>query len=150
MRSVTVSSIAGRTYAVEVNAGRHALVSDEAEEDGGEDLGPGPYELLLAALGSCTAITLAMYARRKQWPLESVTVELSHEKVFARDCAECSAEEIAVGPDRRIDLIRKDVFVRGPLDAEQTARLLEIADRCPVNRTLLTPPKIVSSIAAID
>ena len=149
MKTVTVQSLPDYNYAVLVNDGRHAWVSDEPRDNEGDDLGPCPQELLLSALGSCTAITMFMYARRKQWMLQEISVHLTHDRVHATDCAECTEEErAAAGPNGRIELIRVDISVRGELDSEQTARLLEIADRCPVHRTLSTPPKIVSSILA--
>ena len=106
-----------------------------------------PYELLLSGLGSCMAITLLMYARRKEWQVDEVSVELSHEKVHARDCAECTQDEIEAAGNARIDVIRTAVSVRGDLSGEQTARLLGIANRCPVHRTLETPPKIISTLS---
>jgi len=149
MKTVTVQSLPDYNYAVLVNDGRHAWVSDEAKDDEGDDLGPNPQELLLSALGSCTAITLFMYARRKQWALEEIAVHLTHDRVPAADSADCTEEErAAAGPSGRIEIIRVDISVRGELDGEQTARLLEIAARCPVHRTLTTPPKIVSRIIA--
>ena len=149
MKTVTVQSLPDYNYAVLVNDGRHAWVSDEPKDAEGDDLGPSPHELLLSALGSCTAITLLMYARRKQWALEEISVQLTHDRVPAADCADCTEEERnAAGPNGRIEIIRVDISVRGALDAEQTACLREIADRCPVHRTLTTPPKIVSSILA--
>ena len=149
MAKVTVQSIPDHSFAVLVNDGRHAWVADEPAEDGGDDLGPGPYELVLSALGSYTAMTLFMYARRKQWPLHEVSVHLSHDRGHIQDCGDCTEEETAAaGPGGRIELIRRDISVRGDLSAEQVARLLEIADRCPVHLTLQTPPKIVSSIVS--
>lgn len=124
------------SYAQQVTAGNHALRADEPISLGGTDTGPTPYELLLAALGSCTSITLTMYARRKQWPLESVSVELRYEKLHAEDCADC---ETKVG---LVDQIERDVTLIGPLDDAQRAKLLEIADKCPVHRTLNSEIKI--------
>ena len=151
MKSITVRPIPDHSYAFIVNDGRHGFFTDEPLEEGGDDLGPSPYELLLSALGGCMAITLLMYARRKQWRVVEVSIDLSHEKVLARECADCSQDEIdAAGPLGRIDLIRTELFVRGDLTEEQVARLLDIANRCPVHRTLETPPKIVSSIKKRD
>ena len=107
-----------------------SLVADEPLAAGGTDTGPGPYDYLLTALGSCTSMTVALYARKKQWPLESVRVTLRHSKVYAADCENC---ETKVG---MLDRIERDLELVGPLDAEQRARLLEIADKCPVHRTL--------------
>ena len=106
------------------------LVADEPRQVGGTNTGPTPYDYLLTALGSCTAMTLRMYADKKEWPLESVTVRLSHRKIHARDCAECESAEGFV------DTIERGVELEGPLDDAQRARLLEIADRCPVHKTL--------------
>ena len=115
-----------------IETGRHRLGADEPVEAGGADAGPSPYELLLAALGACTSMTLSMYARRKQWPLEGVTVRLEHAKIHAQDCAECETKE------GMLDRIERDISLAGPLTAEQRARLLEIANRCPVHRTLVS------------
>jgi putative redox protein len=110
--------------------GRHALTADEPKSVGGDDAGPGPYELLLMALGSCTSMTMHMYASRKKWPLEQVVVRLRHAKVYAEDCADCEK------PAAKIDRIERAIEVIGALDAEQRSRLLEIANQCPVHRTL--------------
>ncbi len=120
----------------EVLAGRHRLVGDEPEGPDGHDAGPSPYDYLLAALGTCTSMTLTLYARRKQWPLETITVRLQHSRVYATDCAECETKE------GRIDRIDREIALGGPLDDEQRARLLEIADRCPVHRTLTSEVSI--------
>ncbi|HHH35726.1 MAG TPA: OsmC family protein [Gammaproteobacteria bacterium] len=117
-------------YCTRVRAGAHQLVLDEPRRLGGGDCGPNPYEALSAALGSCTAITLRMYADRKQWPLEEVRVVLRHSKVHVEDCRGC--EEGA----HTVDLIRRDIQLKGRLSQEQRQRLLEIADRCPVHRSL--------------
>ena len=117
-------------FAQEIAIGQHRLAADEPLSVGGTDTGPNPYDLLLAALGSCTSMTVAMYARRKRWPLEAVTVRLSHSKVHAADCADCDTR---VG---LLDHVHRDVEVIGPLSEEQRARLLDIATKCPVHRTL--------------
>jgi len=127
--SVTVVRI-GEGFRTEVVANGFPLVADEPESVGGTNTGPGPYDYLLTALGSCTAMTLRMYADRKEWPLESVTVTLSHNKVHARDCDECESE------GGYVDHIERSIEVRGQLDQEQRDRLLEIADKCPVHKTL--------------
>jgi putative redox protein len=110
--------------------GRHTLQADEPVAAGGSDSGPGPYELLLMALGSCTSMTVNLYAARKKWPLEQVVVRLQHSRVHAEDCADCE------DPKSRIDRIDKSVELIGSLDEAQRTRLLQIADQCPVHRTL--------------
>jgi uncharacterized OsmC-like protein len=147
MNKVIVQSLQDHRYTVLANDGRHALISDEPTASGGDDLGSSPHELLLASLGACTAITLRMYAERKQWPLYEVSVHLTHEKVDASACADCTPEERAAADGQgRIDLIQSEISLRGDLTAEQTQRLLEIADRCPIHRLLRGRPRIVSSI----
>lgn len=122
----------------EVRARTHRLPADEPRSFGGTDLGLSPYELLLAALGACTSMTLRMYAQRKEWPLESVRVSLKHGRIHAKDCEDCEKET------GKVDVIDKSIALRGPLDEEQRARLKEIAERCPVNRTLLNEIKMRS------
>ena len=117
-------------FAQHIIAGAHRWQSDEPVTSGGSDTGPTPYDLLLAALGSCTSMTVAMYARRKHWPLESVTVRLRHARAHAKDCADCETR------DRKLDVIERDIELKGVLAEEQRSRLLEIANRCPVHRTL--------------
>jgi putative redox protein len=117
-------------FAQDVSAGGHRFVSDEPESAGGSDRGPSPYDLLLAALGSCTSMTIAMYARRKHWPLERVSVRLRHSRVHAEDCAVCDESEA------KLTVIERDIDLVGALDDDKRARLLEIANRCPVHRTL--------------
>jgi len=116
--------------AQEIIAGSHRLISDEPISAGGTDSGPTPYDLLLAGLGSCTSMTIAMYARRKQWALQRVTVRLRHSRVHADDCADCDTREAT------LTLIERDIELDGALDDEQRARLLAIANRCPVHLTL--------------
>jgi len=122
--------------------GRHSLVADEPVAAGGGDAGPGPYELLLMALGSCSSMTVHLYAARKQWPLEQVIVKLRHERVYIEDCADCA------DPKSRIDRIHKQVELIGALDAAQRARLVEIAGQCPVHRTLSSKIDIRTELVA--
>ncbi len=117
-------------YLTEINAAGHALLADEPEAVGGTNFGPSPYDYLVSALGACTGMTLRMYARRKDWPLNEVTVRLTHRKIHASDCAECETKE------GQIDRIEREIELTGSLSAEQRQQLLAIADKCPVHRTL--------------
>ena len=128
-RTLTVQGSAAG-FVQQISVGPHRLVADEPTSVGGTDLGPSPYDLLLAALGSCTSMTVAMYARRKQWPLEAVTVQLRHSRIHAADCEACETKE------GFLDHIQRDVQLTGSLSEEQRARLLDIAGKCPVHRTL--------------
>lgn len=125
----------------EIYLGQHRLRADEPIAAGGADQGPSPYELMLAALGACTSITLQMYARRKGWPLQGVTVGLRHTKVHAADCANCETQ------GGKLDRIERIIEFAGPLTEDQHARLLEIADRCPLHRTLRAGVDIVTHAA---
>ena len=117
-------------FAQDIMIGTHRIKGDEPIAVGGTDTGPGPYDFLLAALGSCTSMTVSMYARRKNWPLENVTVRLRHSKIHAEDCEDC---ETRVGMLDRIEL---DLHFDGALTDEMIQKLREIADKCPVHRTL--------------
>ena len=134
-RDVTVAS-KNAGYLQSISVGRHRLRADEPVEVGGCDDGPDPYELLLAALGACTGMTLRMYANRKQWPLEDIRVRLTHGKTHAEDCLVCETKEGAV------DRIEREILLIGNLTDEQRQRLLEIANRCPVHRTLTSEIRI--------
>jgi putative redox protein len=128
----------GRRYLQTVSVGPHVLRADEPNEVGGADGGPNPYELLLAALGTCTSITVQMYADRKGWPLQAVHVLLSFARVHGEDCATCDTE------GRIVDQIGLELTLVGDLTADQRARLMEIANRCPAHRTLSAPVRIVA------
>ena len=117
-------------FAQQIQAGAHQLSADEPVEFGGTAAGPSPYDLLLAALGSCTSMTIGLYARRKNWPLQEVVVSLWHSKIHAADCAECETRE------GKIDRIEREIQLIGSLTSEQRSKLMEIADKCPVHRTL--------------
>lgn len=125
-----VARVGASGFRTDVLANGHALVADEPRSVGGTNAGPTPYDLLVAGLGACTAMTLRMYADRKQWALDEVTVRLAHTKVHAEDC---DCEAVANG---KIDLIEREIDIIGDLDLDQRKRLLEIANRCPVHRTL--------------
>jgi putative redox protein len=121
--------------------GRFTISADEPESAGGTDTGPNPYDLLLAALGACTSMTLRLYADHKRIPLRHVSVTLRHEKVYAEDCAACE------NSDRKLDRIERVISLEGDLDDAQHQRLLEIADKCPVHRTLTSQISIVTRLA---
>jgi uncharacterized OsmC-like protein/alpha-beta hydrolase superfamily lysophospholipase len=127
---VVVTGSDSRPYGQRITAGGHQLVADEPAAIGGADSGPTPYDLLLAGLGACTAITVRMYADRKGWPLRQTTVRLRHQRIHAKDCADC---ETKTG---QMDQIERELQFEGELTDEQRARLMDIAERCPVHRTL--------------
>ena len=133
-------SLTGR-YINSLRAGRHAWTADEPAAVGGNDAGPGPYELLLMALGACTSMTVRMYAERKQLPLKRVRVRLSHRKIHAQDCADCATK------DGLLDEITREIVLEGELSEEQRQKLLEIANKCPVHRTLTSEIKVRSKLA---
>jgi putative redox protein len=128
-------------FAQQIEIGAHRLKGDEPVAAGGTDTGPTPYDFLLIALGTCTSMTISLYARRKGWPLQNVTVSLHHSKIHAIDCAEC---ETNVG---KIDRIEREIQMTGALSAEQHAKLLAIADRCPVHQTLVSEINIKTRAA---
>jgi uncharacterized OsmC-like protein/alpha-beta hydrolase superfamily lysophospholipase len=136
---VTVRETRQGRFQQEITAGAHRFLADEPMAAGGDDSGPNPYDFLLAALGACTAMTLRLYAERKTLPLDRVTVSLSHAKIHAADCETCETKE------GMIDRIERGIVLAGALDAEQRARLLEIADKCPVHRTLTSEVDIATT-----
>ena len=132
--SVTVTESGLGPYAQFVTVGRHVMGADEPEPLGGRDTGASPYEYLLAGLGACTAMTLRMYAARKSWPLEKIAVELRHDKIAAPS---------GTGKSDRFERV---IRLTGALTSEQTSKLLEIANKCPVSQTLQRESVVLSSI----
>ncbi len=124
-----------------ITVGRHRLTADEPIASGGTDAGPNPYDFLLAALGSCKSMTIGMYVRRKQWPLEAVTVHLRHSRKHEADCEACETTPVL------LDHIDCEIELTGTLSDEQQARILEIADKCPVHRTLTSKIHIQTRLA---
>ena len=139
-KRVTVQYLSDYKYSQLVTTGSHSFVVDEPLEDGGDGLGPSPYEVLLSALGSCTAMTVLMYARRKGWEVTECSVHLTHERVHADDSAD------AEKGTRRVEVIKRDISLHGHVTEEQKARLLEIAQKCPVHKTLQSAPTVIDSI----
>jgi uncharacterized OsmC-like protein len=121
--------------------GEHVMLADEPQGAGGNDRGPSPYRLLLMALGACTSMTLRLYADRKRWPVERITVRLKHFRDYMADCKECEDK------DAKMERIERVIRIEGALDDEQHARLLQIAEKCPVHRTLEARVKIESRLA---
>jgi uncharacterized OsmC-like protein/fermentation-respiration switch protein FrsA (DUF1100 family) len=140
-RNVVVRETRDSKFQQTISTGPHRLLADEPVAAGGEDSGPGPYDFLLASLGACTSMTMRMYADRKSLPLERVTVTLQHQKIHAEDCAEC---ETRTG---MLDQIDRVIAMEGALDAEQRSKLMEIADKCPVHRTLTSEIRILTRAA---
>lgn len=126
----------------EIDIGPHHLRSDEPAELGGTALGPTPYGLLCAALGACTSMTLRLYARNKGWPLRQAVVTVRHHKIHAKDCADCETKE------GRIDRLEREIELDGELSQEQRQRLLQLADRCPVHRSLMAEVRIETRLKA--
>jgi putative redox protein len=140
-RQAVVRETRASKFQQSVSIGPHRLLADEPVAAGGEDSGPGPYDFVLAGLGACTSMTMRLYAERKSMPLDRVTVTLKHNKIHAEDCAEC---ETRAGMLDQIDLL---IAMEGDLDAEQRKKLMEIADKCPVHRTLTSEIRIVTHAA---
>lgn len=140
-----VVHIANEKYTTQVLANGHHLTSDEPESVGGNNYGPSPYDLLSAALGACTAMTMKMYAERKKWDLQEAFVHLKHGKIHAEDCESC-----VEGSTGKIDRFERMVELHGDLDETQRKRLLEIADKCPVHRTLHETVEVVTWLKKED
>jgi putative redox protein len=121
----------------------HSFIVDEPKEDEGDGLGPNPYDLLLSALGACTAMTIIMYANRRKIPVETVSVELDHQRIYREDCEGCTEEE------RRMEKISRRITVRGNISEDQKNKLLEIAKKCPVHKTVTSKPTVEDSIEII-
>jgi putative redox protein len=137
-RRVIVQETRASKFQQAVTVGPHRLTADEPVAAGGQDTGPGPYDFLLTGLGACTSMTMRMYADRKSLPLDRVTVTLKHSKIYAKDCEECETSE------GMLDQIEREISIEGALDDEQRKKLMEIADKCPVHRTLHSEIRIVT------
>lgn len=129
-RAQAVAQIGIDKFTTDIQMGKHAIRADEPIEMGGNDFGPSPYDLLLASLGACTSMTMKMYAERKGWAIDEITVHLDHDKDYVKDCEECEQ------PSSKIDIITRKIEIKADLDDSQLARLRDIADKCPVHRTL--------------
>ncbi len=140
-RNVVVRETRNSKFQQTVTTGPHQTIADEPIAVGGQDSGPGPYDFVLAGLGACTSMTMRMYADRKSLPLDRVTVTLKHSKIHAKDCEECETRE------GMLDQIDRVIAIEGALDADQRKRLMEIADKCPVHRTLTSEIRIVTKAA---
>lgn len=139
--TVVVAETGESRFAQYLLDGRHELHADESQAVGGKDLGPGPYELLLMSLGACTSMTLRLYAERRLLPLERVIVRLRHAKRYIEDCRDCAEKPVM------LDHIEREIELLGPLSDADKAKLLEIADKCPVHRTLTSKILINTRLA---
>jgi uncharacterized OsmC-like protein len=140
-RSVIVQETRHGKFQQQISIGPHRLLADEPAAVGGEDSGPGPYDLVLAGLGACTSMTMRLYAERKSLPLDRITVTLTHSRIHAQDCADC---ETKAGV---LDQIDRVITMEGNLDADARQQLMEIANKCPVHRTLTSEIHIVTRAA---
>lgn len=147
---VSVGETGRGRFQKEIVSERHRLLADEPASHGGLDTGPSPYDLLNMALGACTSMTIRMYAEHKKLPLEHVRVDVRHDKIHAEDCEACSEEQKAGAPGGRIDRFEREIFLEGSLSAEQRGRLKDIADRCPVHRTLEASSAIHTKLSDAD
>ncbi|MEP1151794.1 MAG: OsmC family protein [Balneola sp.] len=133
---------ANEPFKTTLTAGKHEIIADEPTSvEGGNDQGPDPYDMLLMSLGTCSAMTMKMYARRKKWPVEDIFIEMRHNKRHADDCADCE------NPESKIDSIEKELIIKGDLSQEQLDKLLDISKKCPVHRTLLSEISIDTILA---
>lgn len=135
-----VAQLGDQGYTTYIRSGNHQFIADEPESFGGNNFGPSPYDLLSAALASCTSMTLQMYARRKKWPLEMVETHVNHSKSHAEDCENCESNSA------KIDTFQREIKLTGDLDQKQKDRLLEIADKCPVHKTLHSAVRIIKKL----
>ncbi len=129
MATITADLKSG--FAVEIRQGDHVWYADEPTELGGTDTGPNPYDLLLSAVAACSCITLSMYCQRKGWALHSISAKYEHDKTHVDDCEDCDDELSG-----RIDRIRSEIFIEGDFDDEQRSRLIDVAQKCPVHKTV--------------
>lgn len=143
-RDVFVESVAGSRFRQQITADEAIFFSDEPTDVGGGGGAPTPYDLLLGALGACTSMTLRMYSDRKGWPLDAVRVRLRHQRIHASDCDDCDNVE----NDAMIDVLERHIELRGDLDDAQREKLLEIANKCPVHRTLTNHIRIRTDLVA--
>lgn len=139
-----VANLGQEGYTTQLRTGKHYFTADEPKSFGGEDFGPSPYELLSAGLAACTSMTIQMYARRKKWPLENVETHVNHNKSHAEDCENCERNTA------KIDVFEREIVLQGNLDKDQQQKLLEIADKCPVHRTLSKQVKITTHIKSSE
>jgi putative redox protein len=144
MSKVIVQSLSDYVHAQLVTMPLHGFVADEPRDEEGDDLGPTPYQLLTAALGACTAMTLQIYARRRGYPLHEVAVEVEHERVHAEDCKRCENPREGL-----IEHLQRKIVLRGPLTDEQRDDLLRVASRCPVHKTLRSTPEVHDTIEVV-
>ena len=144
MTRVIVQSLADYTHAQLLTAPGLSLVADEPAAEDGDDLGPTPYQLLTWALGTCTAMTLQIYARRKEYPLEEVAVEVEHDRIHAEDCTKCDRPR-----EGMIQVFHRRIVLRGPLSDDQRDDLLRVASRCPVHKTLKSEPEILDTVEVV-
>lgn len=141
MATVTTSYVPGTAYQTRIEAGDLVLSGDEPAEDGGDGAGPSPYQMLLASLGHCTVLTMLLYARRKGWQVDHASVRGTFERIISGD---------PVNGRTRVERITQEITLEGPLDEEQRARILEIAHKCPVHRTLKGGAEIVTLATSPD